>query len=641
MVWSVERWAELVDRWDSLLAAEDHDGRVSVGGLRRPGALMGEIEALENRLGNRLPPSYRSFLQATDGLPEAWPTYETKPPDDPGYEGFRPAASVSGVVRTLPFTIMLWVIPEPSTGPSPFEVGGGLAAHLIFADDYREQLRVGHLLHAVAATGPRPDRNVFLDPLTVDADGEWEAWRWDTDSCRRFRSFGDLIEHEITNVARYVETDAQLSAGLRSPDLDAVGRLTEQAEGGDPAALQELVSLARGEDPLSERGSAVWHLASSPSEVLGAAVLRLMVERPSEPYVVGIATTCFGAWRGLPEAEAAITAALRGDAGDAVASNIVRHWPEPVEQEHARTGDPRWLPHLLAARRPGVLDPALTALGDPTLDPETRRSITYTLSHAASDLPDPPEAERVVAVADVSGTDVLHLVQAVLGWGAEREALGLLAKALPGGLGAATAQYALADLARLRLAPAAPLLASALEKAGSSDVLRTLAFLDHPVCVPAIDAHMDDQLRPHALLALEQVAADVRSANRTAAADALATRAVAGDLDAARALARTGDRRAFGPLLARLPTASLSATAGLADLMDPDALPLLRTIAIEDADDETATMAAHGLVRAQAAGRGPSTDIQVAIDALSGRSEACRRLAARWAAAGELPPTRQ
>jgi SMI1 / KNR4 family (SUKH-1) len=72
-VWDVQRMRAVVAEWDEVLRAEvpayarllpEAEKR---GSVLRPPATPDEVAAAEERLGVRLPPSYRSFLLVANG----------------------------------------------------------------------------------------------------------------------------------------------------------------------------------------------------------------------------------------------------------------------------------------------------------------------------------------------------------------------------------------------------------------------------------------------------------------------------------------------------------------------------------------------------------------------------------------------
>lgn len=74
---NVQYWAELMGNWNSLILGTSEDARqvppdlFNSGWLGRPGAGEAAVAALEQRLGVRLPPSYREFLKFSNG----WQTF--------------------------------------------------------------------------------------------------------------------------------------------------------------------------------------------------------------------------------------------------------------------------------------------------------------------------------------------------------------------------------------------------------------------------------------------------------------------------------------------------------------------------------------------------------------------------------------
>ncbi|MFE1443326.1 SMI1/KNR4 family protein [Streptomyces sp. NPDC058739] len=121
--------------------------------LGRAGADDGKITRLEARLGRRLPPSYREFLQTTDG----WLNTTTE------------------IDRLLPADEVGWTR----------DLAPGMAT---WTTD--TTLKISHTPDATAT--------YLLNPEVVTAEGEWEAWyvaHW-IDVVIRYRSFWDLMNCE-------------------------------------------------------------------------------------------------------------------------------------------------------------------------------------------------------------------------------------------------------------------------------------------------------------------------------------------------------------------------------------------------------------------------------------------------------------
>ena len=145
---------------------------IASGWLGFPGASEAQIAELEARLGARLPPSYRSFLQASNGFLQ------------PGMIVPRllPIAEVDWYRANHQDTIDSWtegiaaVAGMPPRDPTAFE---------------------HHLPHALQVSGvERVGSAVYLlNPDVVDAEGEWEAFyfaHW-VPGVNRYPSFRALM----------------------------------------------------------------------------------------------------------------------------------------------------------------------------------------------------------------------------------------------------------------------------------------------------------------------------------------------------------------------------------------------------------------------------------------------------------------
>jgi cell wall assembly regulator SMI1 len=591
--------ADIEARWRSLLAS-NHPGLLRDNEPLPAPATDEEIDDLERSLGRTLPPSYRALLRVSGSPFLNWSL---------------PPSAVQLLTKREPFTSVLWVSPEQSIRPL-FDIEGGVARQLAGLDG-PESCLYGHLLHAVVICSM--DANaLLLDPLDVDADGEWRVWDWCREGCAGLhRSLLDYFEDRF---ARVEETSPASYRG--DPTLE---RLTTELDGDAvtaTAAATALEAHVRSNDSAQKRWQALWPLLSSESDAARAAVRQLMIAFPDDPVVIGNAIQAGIARDRGPEMESIFHRALVGPNGRMFASSLVWQWPEIVTEVWQETGNPQLLKELLDARRRGTIKPAIEAIMDPGLDPDTRASLTYTLSHTTQYHPDPPQPEMLLEAARRPYNDRVHLAQALLGWGAIDSALGLLGPELeeyspPSGIGMVA--YLLNAIAETAPPAAVPVLIASLKRHPTTQVLRTLAFIDHPDTVPAIADHLDGRLRTDALIGLEQLATP-------AGLDLLAARAASGDIECARVLARHRDHRAFGPLVSALNGPEhRSAVTGLRDLRHADALPLLQKIVAEDPNDDVATIAAHGIVMMAPA------SAAISVRALSRRNDTdVQVLAAHW-----------
>ena len=262
----------------------------------------------------------------------------------------------------------------------------------------------------------------------------------------------------------------------------------------------------------------------------------------------------------------------------------------------------------------------MAALSDPSLGDDLRASLTYRLAAAAGS--HPPHIDGVRRLASVAKNNRFDLARALLGWGEVDLALSLVGEYLEQPY--AHANYFFFKLNELAPVAAVPVLIMSLRRKPTGSVVHTLSLIDHSDTVPELARLLDGEVRAHALLGLEQLG--------TASARAvLADRAAAGDLEAARALARLGDLRALNPLVKQVGGAGhRGAVTGLRDLRHPSSEALLAGIAADDADDNVAVIAAHGLVMAR------SARAQTAVAALGQRGDPhVKKLARHWLA--QLP----
>ena len=145
--------------------------------LGAPGATDAQLGALEARLRVTLPPSYRSFLQTSNGF-------------------LQPSVLVP---RLLPTDEVDWfrsrhqdVIDAWSLG---LRMGGGATGDPDAFEHYLPgALQVSAIEHAGSAV-------YLLNPQVVDAEGEWEAFyfaHW-IPGVNRYPSFRALMEDEMKN----------------------------------------------------------------------------------------------------------------------------------------------------------------------------------------------------------------------------------------------------------------------------------------------------------------------------------------------------------------------------------------------------------------------------------------------------------
>jgi hypothetical protein len=150
------------------------------GWLGAPGATDAQLVAKEQRLGRQLPPSYREFLQLTNG----WPFGLTEP--------------------LLPIEeVDLFQVKEPELAQSWLEDREEFDLSEADHRVYGKQQRVSFFHYAYLQTAlqisEQEDAYVYLlNPEVVTPEGEWEAWILGSKilGAQRWPSFWEMVQEE-------------------------------------------------------------------------------------------------------------------------------------------------------------------------------------------------------------------------------------------------------------------------------------------------------------------------------------------------------------------------------------------------------------------------------------------------------------
>ncbi|MEU6949061.1 SMI1/KNR4 family protein [Streptomyces sp. NPDC046316] len=167
-------WHEFLERWQQEWvpradADEDEDGGQADLSPARPGADEEAIAAAEERLGRRLPPSYREFLAVSDGWHVDQPA---------GIYQLGGAADIDWFGDPFGMTPMY----EESLGDDPRE------EDVLMAGMWRRALRL---------ETDSDMSNALLDPGDTDQDGEWALYvykGWGGEFPDRYPSFRAYME---------------------------------------------------------------------------------------------------------------------------------------------------------------------------------------------------------------------------------------------------------------------------------------------------------------------------------------------------------------------------------------------------------------------------------------------------------------
>ncbi len=183
---TVHDWEEWLQTWNRELLTRYDPARynafvdprvtpeiVASGWLGAPGASEARIAELETRLGTTLPPSYRSFLRVSNGF-------------------LQPGVIVP---RLLPIEEVAWL---RDVDPETIEIwSDGLSSSGDVEADFPER-RLSTALR-ISARETVGSAIYLLDPQSVNAEGEWEAWyfaHW-VPGVDRFPSFRALMQSEL------------------------------------------------------------------------------------------------------------------------------------------------------------------------------------------------------------------------------------------------------------------------------------------------------------------------------------------------------------------------------------------------------------------------------------------------------------
>lgn len=183
------KWQQFLETWSIQLLQTDLAKRVQPS-TTRPNwlgynpASEREINELERRLGVQLPPSYKSFLRASNGWRQTTPFVSR----------IRPCAEVD------------WFHVENLNWVEIYAVDGSDDSdeeYYAYDGDGASDHRAEHMCSLLQISDV-DDGVYLLNPQAVTSDGEWEAWffaNW-IPGATRFPSFAHLLVHEYRSFAK-------------------------------------------------------------------------------------------------------------------------------------------------------------------------------------------------------------------------------------------------------------------------------------------------------------------------------------------------------------------------------------------------------------------------------------------------------
>jgi hypothetical protein len=202
------QWRAFLEQWSrAVLASPDVEnfelppGVIESGWLGFPGATEEQIAAAETRLGIRLPPSYRAFLQVTNG----W--------------------RLDGLFgeKLLPVEEIDWFRVQHQGWIDAWMLGWEMAGS---PDDKEGEVDYRHLDRtlAISDVGPGGEEIFLLNPAVQTPGNEWEAWffaNW-VPGADRSDSFWELLQAEYRSLVQMSATEARRPRPTDSPEVTAV-----------------------------------------------------------------------------------------------------------------------------------------------------------------------------------------------------------------------------------------------------------------------------------------------------------------------------------------------------------------------------------------------------------------------------------
>ncbi|HEY3189173.1 MAG TPA: SMI1/KNR4 family protein [Solirubrobacteraceae bacterium] len=553
---------ETIEGWDAAVRAARPDAAGDT--VLRPGAALADVEALEARLGTRLPPSYRGFLLRSDGA-AAQPGVGLTTSE----VGLLDCAQVGWFRDRERSYVDIWSDLDLEVTPDGLHTGFHGFPEARYLDLARRPESIehkrGHVRYVLQISGEIDGYTILLNPLVVDQHGEWEAWDFGSKlpGAARHRSFAALLAADAQRQERCAR---QGQIGPARPDLET------------------LLAQARPGTAIDERHQALWWLGRTDDPRALPALIAAAREPDADDRLLAAVVGPLARSPDPQARAAAVDILARDDVEDFVVSEVWRSGADAVWEAWRRTGREKLLVQLAHLGDQRAVEPLCRAIVDASVAPQTREWLARYAWWPGDDAVVP----ALVQAALDDRAPAQPIAEALERLGAREDAVAVFARGLRAG-----------D----RYGQVAQRL-SWIDTPEASAVLLE-HFRDDPT--PALARGLGHFASPDAVAALLAAAGDpelrlavIDGLERMPGSDAAAALATLDDVLALRALARRRDTRALAPLLDLLQSSDdtdrLQAADGLRDLRDPAAAaPLLAALRRGGSQDFVAT-AAHALV---------------------------------------------
>lgn len=198
----LQQWSDqvlaLVRPIDWLCQSPLAQEALATGYLGYPGAALAEIEAIEHRLKLTLPPSYKAFLQVSNG----WRQLGMDADD----AKLHAVHEIDFFYNQQPDAVAAWL----SAMPEDYEQWRTPDEEYFYygPDQDSITLRDEYLLTALAISEQVDAAVYLLNPQIITASGEWEAWYfgYKLPGANRYRSFEELMEAEYLRIIKNLES---------------------------------------------------------------------------------------------------------------------------------------------------------------------------------------------------------------------------------------------------------------------------------------------------------------------------------------------------------------------------------------------------------------------------------------------------
>lgn len=172
---------------DRRIAAGMPDHKITAGWLGEPGAAEAEIVSAEQRLGIRLPPSYRAFLADSNGFDHIGP--------------FIYRLYSAGEIDWFRVRNQDWI--------DAYQIGDDITPeeHLATPDDC-VRFRTAYLSSCLQISEEGDSAVVLMNPEVLNDEGEWETWffaNWNP-GATRYPSFRAYVASELESLIRLRES---------------------------------------------------------------------------------------------------------------------------------------------------------------------------------------------------------------------------------------------------------------------------------------------------------------------------------------------------------------------------------------------------------------------------------------------------